>query len=59
MSCGTTYGDWRTYPILSLGTEMPHIETALIDRPDEVATGVSETASAPRLRHEITVRRRV
>jgi nicotinate dehydrogenase subunit B len=39
--------DWRTYPILSLGTEMPVIETVLIDRPDQPATGAGETASAP------------
>jgi CO/xanthine dehydrogenase Mo-binding subunit len=39
--------DWRTYPILSLGTEMPIIETVLIDRPDQLATGAGETASAP------------
>jgi CO/xanthine dehydrogenase Mo-binding subunit len=39
--------DWRTYPILSLGSEMPVIETVLIDRPGENATGAGETASAP------------
>ena len=39
--------DWRTYPILSLGTEMPIIETVLIDRPDQLATGAGEAASAP------------
>ena len=39
--------DWRTYPILSLGAEMPIIETVLLDRPDQVATGAGETASAP------------
>ena len=39
--------DWRTYPILSLGTEMPLIETVLIDRPDQLATGAGEAASAP------------
>jgi CO/xanthine dehydrogenase Mo-binding subunit len=39
--------DWRTYPILSLGTAMPVIEIVLIDRPGEPATGAGETASAP------------
>ncbi|MBI4885682.1 MAG: xanthine dehydrogenase family protein molybdopterin-binding subunit [Acidobacteria bacterium] len=39
--------DWRSYPIPSLGTEMPVIETVLIDRPGENATGAGETASAP------------
>lgn len=39
--------DWRTYPILSLGTIMPVVETVLIDRPGEPATGAGETASAP------------
>ena len=38
--------DWRTYPILSLATEMPAIEIVLIDRPDEQATGAGETATA-------------
>ena len=37
--------DWRTYPILSLGTEMPRIETVLIDNPNEAATGAGETGS--------------
>lgn len=39
--------DWRTYPILSLGTEMPVIETVLIDRPDQLAAGAGEAGSAP------------
>ena len=39
--------DWRTYPILSLGTEMPSIEIVLIDRPGENATGAGEYGSAP------------
>ena len=39
--------DWRTYPILSLGAEMPVIETVLLDRPDQLATGAGEAASAP------------
>lgn len=38
--------DWRTYPILSLSTEMPVIDIVLIDRPDEQATGAGETATA-------------
>ncbi len=39
--------DWRTYPILSLATEMPVVETVLIDRPGENATGAGEYASTP------------
>jgi CO/xanthine dehydrogenase Mo-binding subunit len=39
--------DWRTYPILSLASEMPAIETVLIDRPGENATGAGEYASTP------------
>jgi nicotinate dehydrogenase subunit B len=37
--------DWRSYPILSLGSEMPTIEIVLIDRPGEPATGAGETGS--------------
>jgi len=36
--------DWRTYHTLSLGTEMPAIETVLLNRPGERATGAGETA---------------
>jgi nicotinate dehydrogenase subunit B len=38
--------DWRTYPSLSLGSEMPTIDIVLIDRPDAQATGAGETATA-------------
>ena len=36
--------DWETYHSLPLGIEIPTIETALIDRPREKATGAGETA---------------
>jgi nicotinate dehydrogenase subunit B len=36
--------DWRTYHSLSLGIEVPMIESVLIDRPDARATGAGETA---------------
>ncbi|PWT81703.1 MAG: xanthine dehydrogenase family protein molybdopterin-binding subunit [Blastocatellia bacterium] len=36
--------DWRTYRPLYLGAEVPMIETVLINRPDERATGAGETA---------------
>jgi CO/xanthine dehydrogenase Mo-binding subunit len=36
--------DWRTYKSLPLGIEVPIIETVLIDRPKEKATGAGETA---------------
>ena len=35
--------DWRTYPTLSLGEEMPVVETVLMNRPDAAATGAGET----------------
>ncbi|HUU34225.1 MAG TPA: molybdopterin cofactor-binding domain-containing protein, partial [Vicinamibacterales bacterium] len=35
--------DWRTYRSLTLGTEMPTIESVLIDRPDQEAMGAGET----------------
>ncbi len=38
--------DWRSYPILSLSSEMPTIDIVLIDMPDEQATGAGETATA-------------
>jgi CO/xanthine dehydrogenase Mo-binding subunit len=34
--------DWRTYRTLSLGTPMPKVETILMDKPDEQATGAGE-----------------
>jgi len=36
--------DWRTYRTLPLGFEPPKIETVLLDRPDEEATGAGETS---------------
>jgi CO/xanthine dehydrogenase Mo-binding subunit len=36
--------DWRTYPPLYLGAELPAIESVLINRPDQRATGAGETA---------------
>jgi CO/xanthine dehydrogenase Mo-binding subunit len=35
--------DWRTYHSLTLGFAIPKIETVLINRPDEPATGAGET----------------
>jgi CO/xanthine dehydrogenase Mo-binding subunit len=35
--------DWRTYHSLPLGFAIPKIETVLINRPDEEATGAGET----------------
>jgi len=36
--------DWRTYPPLYLGAELPVIESVLVNRPDMRATGAGETA---------------
>jgi CO/xanthine dehydrogenase Mo-binding subunit len=36
--------DWRTYPPLYLGVELPVIESVLVNRPDRRATGAGETA---------------
>lgn len=36
--------DWRTYHSLPLGFAVPKIETVLINRPDEEATGAGETS---------------
>jgi len=36
--------DWRTYRTLPLGFQLPKIESVLIDRPDEEATGAGETS---------------
>jgi CO/xanthine dehydrogenase Mo-binding subunit len=36
--------DWRTYHSLTLGDEMPVVESVLIDRHDVEATGAGETA---------------
>jgi nicotinate dehydrogenase subunit B len=35
--------DWRTYHSLSLGAEVPVIESVLIDRPEAAAMGAGET----------------
>ncbi len=36
--------DWRTYHSLPMGLPVPKIETALMHRPDEEATGAGETS---------------
>ena len=36
--------DWRTFHSLSLGADVPTIESVLINRTDEAATGAGETA---------------
>lgn len=36
--------DWRTYQSLPLGFTIPKIETVLLNRPDEEATGAGETS---------------
>jgi len=36
--------DWRTYHSLPLGFDVPKIETVLLNRPDQPATGAGETA---------------
>lgn len=36
--------DWRTYHSLPLGFAVPKIETVLVNRPDEKATGAGETS---------------
>ena len=36
--------DWRTYHSLPLGFDVPKIETILVNRPDEEATGAGETS---------------
>lgn len=36
--------DWRTYRTLPLGFDVPKIETVLLNRPEEEATGAGETS---------------
>ena len=36
--------DWRTYHSLTLGDDMPSVESVLVDRHDVEATGAGETA---------------
>ncbi len=36
--------DWRTYHSLPIGFDVPKIETVLLNRPDEEATGAGETS---------------
>jgi CO/xanthine dehydrogenase Mo-binding subunit len=36
--------DWKTYHSMDLGSRVPQIETVLINRTDEEATGAGETA---------------
>jgi len=48
--------DWRTYHSLTLGAEMPAIETVLLNRPDGKAMGAGETTitlAAPALANAV------
>ena len=45
-SSGITSRDWSRYPILAM-PEVPEIEVALIDRPDEKSLGAGEAAQGP------------
>src|SRR5438046_1730301 len=36
--------DWRTFHSLTLGSDVPIVESVLINRPDEAAMGAGETA---------------
>jgi nicotinate dehydrogenase subunit B len=48
--------DWRTYPSLPLGFDIPKIEVVMINRPDEEATGAGElsiTIVAPAIANAI------
>lgn len=38
--------DWETYPILRFG-EVPRVDVALLDRPDEPSVGAGEAAQGP------------
>ncbi len=43
---GIVSRDWRGYPILTM-PEAPHIETVLIDRPDQPSLGAGEASLGP------------
>jgi len=43
---GVTSTDWDSYPILRFG-EVPEVETALIDRPEERSLGAGEATQGP------------
>jgi len=43
---GVTSRDWSGYPILTM-TEVPEVEVALIDRPDEKSLGAGEASQGP------------
>ena len=45
-SANVTSLDWRGYPILTY-PEVPDIQTILINRPDQPATGAGEGATCP------------
>jgi nicotinate dehydrogenase subunit B len=48
--------DWRTYPTLPLGFDVPKVEVVMINRPDEEATGAGElsiTIVAPAIANAI------
>jgi CO/xanthine dehydrogenase Mo-binding subunit len=42
-STRVTSVDWRTYATLTMGADVPGIESVLINRPDEAAMGAGET----------------
>jgi CO/xanthine dehydrogenase Mo-binding subunit len=43
---GITSRDWSSYPILTM-PEVPHVETVLIDRPNEKSLGAGEASQGP------------
>jgi len=43
---GITSRDWSGYPILTM-PEVPEVDVALIDRPDEKPLGAGEAAQGP------------
>ena len=36
--------DWRSYKSLTLGLDLPQVESVLLNRPDDEATGAGETS---------------
>ena len=36
--------DWRSYKSLTLGLDLPSVESVLLNRPDDEATGAGETS---------------
>jgi nicotinate dehydrogenase subunit B len=43
---GVTSVDWKTYPILKF-SEVPEIETVLVDAPDQPTLGMGECTMGP------------